>query len=452
MMAAPTNGYGGQPSPLLIENVRIIDPSRGLDEDGTIVAVDGLIVEAGRRALNQGRPAWATVVDGRGLIAAPGLVDMQVFTGEPGAEHRETLASASQAAASGGVTTMVTMPDTDPVIDDPALVDFILRRARDTAIVHVHPMAALTKGLNGREMSEIGLLTEAGAVGFTNGRRPVRNAQTMRRLMTYARDFDVLVAHHPEDPDLVGNGVMNEGEAATRLGLMGIPREAELIMLERDLRLAALSGGRYHAAQISCADSAEAVRQAKARGLAMSCAVSVNHLALNEIDVGAYRSFFKLSPPLRSEDDRLAMIDALAEGVIDVIVSGHDPQDVETKRHPFAESADGAIGMETLLPAALRLYRNGLLPLPRLIEAMSTRPAQLLGLDAGTLRPGSSADIILFDPATPWIVKEEEIVSRSKNTPFEGARFEGRVMETFVAGQNVFRYDTDQKLQSATTP
>ncbi len=442
-MTPPFAAPAADAPPLVIENVRLIDPARDLDEIGSIIVVDGLIAGAGASARNQGVPAWARVIDGTGLVAAPGLVDMQVFTGEPGAEHRETLASASRAAASGGITTMVVMPDTDPVIDDPALVDFILRRARDTAFVNVHPMAAVTKGLEGREISELGLLKEAGAVGFTNGRQPVRNAQTMRRLLTYARDFDSLVAHHTVDPDLVGSGVMNEGETASRLGLMGIPREAELVMLERDLRMAGLSGGRYHAAQISCHASADAVRRAKTDGVTLSCGISINHLTLNEIDVGAYRTFFKLAPPLRSEEDRLAMIDALADGTIDVIVSGHDPQDVETKRHPFADAADGAIGMETLLAAALRLWHNDLVPLPRLIEALSARPAALLGLEAGSLKPGIQADIILVDAGAPWIVKEETVVSRSKNTPFEGARFQGRVIETFVAGQSVFRYAED---------
>lgn len=440
MMTPPHSSIKTDTAPTVIENVRIVDPSRNIDEVGTIVAVDGLIVGAGASARNQGYPAWSHIIDGTGKIATPGLVDMQVFTGEPGAEHRETLASASKAAASGGVTTMIVMPDTDPIIDDPALVDFILRRARDTAFVNVHPMAALTKGLAGQEISELGLLKEAGAVAFTNGRHPIRNAQTMRRLLAYARDFDCLIAHQPIDPDLVGSGVMNEGETASRLGLMGIPREAEIIMLERDLRLAALSSGKYHASQISCGASASAVKRAKAEGLKMSAGVSINHLTLNEIDIGAYRTFFKLAPPLRSEDDRVAMIEAVADGTVDVIVSGHDPQDVETKRHPFADAADGAIGMETLLAAALRLWHNEMVPLPRLIDAMSTRPAQLLGLPCGTLKPGAEADILLFDPNLPWIVKEETIVSRSKNSPFEGARFQGQVMETFVAGQSVFRY------------
>jgi dihydroorotase len=426
--------------PIVVTGARIVDPSRGIDEIGAIVVEAGRIAAAGAAAMNQGAPEGAELVDGRNLVAMPGLVDMRVFVGEPGHEHRETLESASHAAAAGGVTTIVMMPDTDPPIDDPALVDFVLRRARDTAKVRVHPMAALTKGLAGRETTEIGLLTEAGAVGFTDGRRSVTSARVMRRALTYARDFGALVAHHPEDPDLVGSGVMNEGEAASRLGLSGIPREAETIMLDRDLRLVALTGGRYHAAQVSCADAAAAVRAAKDRGLDVTAAVPVTHLTLNELDVGAYRTFVKLSPPLRAEEDRRAMVEALADGTIDILVSSHDPQDVEMKRQPFAESADGAIGLETLLAAGLRLVHSGDVGLSRLVEAMSTAPARRLGLDAGTLAPGAAADIALVDPGTPWVVREEDIVSRSKNTPFEGARLQGRVVRTLVAGRTVHTY------------
>jgi dihydroorotase len=426
--------------PIVVTGARIVDPSRGIDEIGAIVVEAGRIAAAGAAAMNQGAPEGAELVDGRNLVAMPGLVDMRVFVGEPGHEHRETLESASHAAAAGGVTTIVMMPDTDPPIDDPALVDFVLRRARDTAKVRVHPMAALTKGLAGRETTEIGLLTEAGAVGFTDGRHSVTSARVMRRALTYARDFGALVAHHPEDPDLVGSGVMNEGEAASRLGLSGIPREAETIMLDRDLRLVALTGGRYHAAQVSCADAAAAVRAAKDRGLDVTAAVPVTHLTLNELDVGAYRTFVKLSPPLRAEEDRRAMVEALADGTIDILVSSHDPQDVEMKRQPFAESADGAIGLETLLAAGLRLVHSGDVGLSRLVEAMSTAPARRLGLDAGTLAPGAAADIALVDPGTPWVVREEDIVSRSKNTPFEGARLQGRVVRTLVAGRTVHTY------------
>lgn len=424
--------------PLALLNARVLDPARDLDEIGTVIVEDGKILAAGRQGTDQGAPEGAELVDATGLVVAPGLVDMRVFVGEPGREHRETLRSASKAAAAGGVTTMVTMPDGDPVIDDPSLVDFMLRRARDTAIVRVHPMAALTKGQNGKEMSEIGLLSEAGAVAFTDGRRSVANALLMRRLLTYSRDFNALIVHYPENTDLVGQGVMNEGETASRLGLPGIPREAEIIQLERDIRLVGLTNGRYNASQISCEASVNAVRLAKKGKLPVTAAASINHLTLNENDIGPYRTFFRMSPPLRSEDDRLAMVEGLRDGTIDVIVSSHDPQDVETKRHPFADAEDGAIGLETLLPAALRLFHSEDVPLMTVLAAMTSHPADLLGLDVGTLKPGSPADLVVFDPNEPWILKEEDIVSRSKNTPFEGARFQGRVKRTVVAGQTVF--------------
>jgi len=332
----------------------------------------------------------------------------------------------------------VSQPDTEPAIDDPAIVDFVLRRARDTAIVHVRPAAALTKGLQGREMTEIGLLQEAGAVAFTDGAISIANAQVMRRALTYARDVGALVAHHVADPDLVGEGVMNEGEFSSRLGLAGIPREAETVMLERDLRLVRLTGGRYHAATVSCGDSVAILREAKARGLAVTAGVSINNLALNENDIGDYRTFFKLSPPLRHEDDRQAVIAGLDEGVIDVIVSDHNPQDVETKRLPFAEAADGAVGLETLLSAALRLLHGGQIALPRLLRAMSTRPAEILGLPCGRLAKGAPADLVLFDPDEPYVLDKRDLRSRSKNTPFDEARLEGRVLLTLVEGRIVF--------------
>ena len=344
---------------------------------------------------------------------------------------------AGEAAAAGGVTTIVAMPDTNPVLDDPAIVDFVMRRARDTSIVHVRPAAALTKGLKGQEMAEIGLLREAGAIAFTDGLRSVTNAQVMRRALTYARDFDALIVHHVEDPDLVSAGVMNEGEFATRLGLPGIPHEAETIMLERDIRLVRLTCGRYHAAMVSCADSVEIVRAAKARGLSVTCGVSINNLALNENDIGDYRTFLKLSPPLRHEDERLAMIEALAEGAVDVIVSDHNPQDVETKRLPFAEAANGAVGLETLLSAALRLVHSGQISLAKLLRAMSTRPAEILGLPGGRLERGAPADLILFDPDAPYVLDKRDLRSLSKNTPFDEARLEGQVTMTVVAGRIV---------------
>ncbi|MBN8997797.1 MAG: dihydroorotase [Rhizobiales bacterium] len=435
-MAERNNGKDERP--LVFTNARVVDPSRNLDAPGAVIVADRRIVAAGPEAA---RPAGAEVIDCGGAIVAPGLVDMRVFVGEPGGEHRETFASAGRAAAAGGVTSIVMMPDTDPVIDDVALVDFIGRRARDETGVRVHPMAALTRGLEGREMTEFGLLREAGAVGFTDGRHTVTSAALMRRALTYARDFDALIMHHAADPTLVGNGVMNEGEVATRLGLSGIPKEAEIIVLERDIRLAALTRGRYHAAQISCAESLDIIRRAKDRGLAVTCGVSINHLTLNENDIGPYRTFFKLSPPLRHEDDRLAMVAGLADGTIDVIVSSHDPQDVDTKRHPFAEAADGTVGLETMLAAALRLVHSGDVDFVTLFRALSTRPAELLGLEVGRLAPGAPADLILLDPDVPWVLEDAEaLLSRSKNTPFEGARFEGRVLRTLVAGRTVYAY------------
>lgn len=431
--------FPGEPRPIVFDNARVVDPSRGLDAPGAVVVVGGVIRAAGPDALNQGRPDGAERVDCRGAVVAPGLVDLRAFVGEPGFEHRETFASASRAAAAGGVTTLVTMPDTDPVIDDPALVDFVARRARDTAVVRIHPMAALTKGQAGAELTEFGLLREAGAVGFSSGRHSVQNAQVLRRALTYARDFDALVCHLPVDADLKGSGVMNGGDTAVRLGLSGIPAEAETIALARDLRLARLAGGRYHASAVSTAEAAELMAWAKDAGIRATAAVPITNLTLNELDVGAYRTFFKTAPPLRSEDDRLALVRAVAEGIIDVIVSNHDPQDVETKRQPFAEAADGAIGVETLLAAGLRLVHSGDITLSRLIEATATRPARLVGLDAGTLAPGAPADLIVLDLDEPWVLAEEDILSRAKNTPYEGARFTGRVVRTLVGGRTVFQ-------------
>ncbi|MBV6656671.1 MAG: dihydroorotase [Devosiaceae bacterium] len=429
--------------PVKITNVRVIDPSRNLDAPGAILMIDGRIIAAGPDAAATGVPDGCLVLDGRGAVAAPGLVDMQVRAGEPGAEHLETLETASKAAATGGVTSLGLMPDTDPVIDDAALVDFLMRRARDTAVVHIHPIAALTKGLDGVEMAEIGLLREAGAVAFSNGRHPVANSAIFRHALTYARDFGGLVIHHPEDADLRGNGVMHEGERATRYGLPGIPEEAELVMLDRDVRLARLTGGRYHAAQISCARSVETVRRAKAEGIKLTVGVSANHLSLNELDIGMWRTFLKLSPPLRTEDDREALIEGVKDGTIDVIVSDHDPQDVERKRHPFAEAHDGAVGLETLLPAALRLVHNEQISLPTLIDKVATTPAAILGIDAGTLAPGAPGDVVVFDPDEPWVLDRKALVSRSKNTAFEDARFSGRVKATFVNGRLVAQAGAD---------
>jgi dihydroorotase len=425
--------------PILFKNARLIDPAGDREERGGVLVRDGFIQAVGPQVAEA---ADAQVIDCGGQVLSPGLIDMRAFIGEPGGPYRETLKSAGEAAAAGGVTTVVSMPDTSPALDDPAVIDFIVRRARDTSIVNICPAAALTKGLEGQEMVEIGRLKEAGAIAFTDGARSLTNAQVMRRALTYARDFDALIIHHVEDPDLVGQGVMNEGEFASRLGLPGIPREAETVMLERDIRLVRLTGGRYHAAMISCADSAEIMRCAKQDGLPVTCGVSINHLALNENDIGDYRTFLKLSPPLRHEDDRQAMIEALADGTIDVIVSDHNPQDVENKRLPFAEAADGAVGLETLLSAALRLVHSDRISLPKLLRALSTKPAEILGLPGGRLAVGAPADLIVFDPDAPYVLDKRQLKSLSKNTPFDEARLEGRVSTTMVAGRVVFQHDT----------
>ncbi len=390
---------------LLLSNATLIDPSSGAERPGAVLVRDGTIADIAAGAA-PGAPTGARRIDCAGRVLSPGLIDLRAFVGEPGAEHRETLASASAAAAAGGVTTLVCMPDTNPIMDGPAIVDFVLRRARDTASVNVLPAAAITKGLGGREMTEFGLLQEAGAVAFTDGLRAVADAQVMRRALTYARDFGALIMQHVEEPSLAAEGVMNEGELASRLGLMGVPREAETVMLERDIRLARLTGARYHASMISCADSVEIVRRAKEDGLPVTCGVSV-----------------------------------LASGVIDVIVSDHNPQDADTKRLPFAEAADGALGIETLLGAALRLVHTGDITLPRLLAALTANPAALLGKPAGRLAVGAPADLVLIDPDLPYILDKRRLKSRSKNSPFDEARLQGAAVLTMVGGRIVHAID-----------
>ncbi len=419
-------------------NARLVDPASNRDEPGGLLVKDGLIADLGSH-LRRNAPEGASVIDCKGNVLAPGLIDAQVFTGEPGYEHRETLKTASHAAAAGGVTTIVVMPDTNPVIDQVALVDFIQRRARDNALVHVHTMAAMTKGLQGEEMTEIGLLKRAGAIAFANGKSSIVNTRVMRNVLSYSKDFNALVVHHTEDPYL-SNGAMNSGEVASRLGLSGVSKIAETIVLERDVRLVEMTGGRYHAATISCQESLDVVRAAKAKKLPVSCGVSINHLTLNENDIGPYRTFFKVRPPLRREEDRAAMVQAVANGDIDIIVSSHDPQDADTKRRPFAEAADGAVGLETLLSAALRLVHSGDITLSAMLKALTINPARLLGLHSGRLAKGSIADLVLFDPGEPWVVNKDMLRSRSKNTPFDEAKMQGRVLRTVVAGQTVYEY------------
>jgi len=425
--------------PVVFLNARLIDPETGRDERGGVLVQDGLIADIGPH-LRRNAPEGAGVIDCDGHVVCPGLIDCQVFTGEPGAEHRETLKTASNAAAAGGITTMVVMPDTNPVIDQVALVDFIQRRARDNARVNVHTMAATTRALEGEEMTEIGLLKRAGAIAFSNGKSSIANTRVMKNVLSYAHDFGALIVHHCEDPFLSAGSAMNSGEVSTRLGLPSVSKISETLILERDVRLVEATSGRYHAATITCAESLQVVREAKARGLNVTCGTTINHLTLNENDIGSYRTFFKLRPPLRTEDDRQAMIEGVANGDIDVIVSSHDPQDADVKRRPFAEAADGAVGLETLLPAALRLHHSGDIELIDILKALTIRPAKLLGLETGRLQKGAIADLVVVDLDEPWVVNKDQLRSRSKNSPFDEARLQGRALRTLVGGETVFPY------------
>ncbi|HXY57468.1 MAG TPA: dihydroorotase [Methylocystis sp.] len=428
-------------APLALVNARLVDPEALVETRGGVLIEDGRIEDLGPAVTAQSAPPKARIIDCQGDVVAPGLIDMQAFVGEPGAEHRETIATATFAAAAGGVTTVLASPNTSPPVDDPAVVDFVLRRARDTGRVRVLPMAALTKGCEGREIAEIGLLQAAGASAFSDGAHSIASARVMRRALAYAQDFDALIMHFPQDRELSAGGVMNESEMAARLGLSGIPGEAETIVIDRDLRLLALTRGRYHASIVAAPRSLEALRAAKARGQNVTCGTSINHLTLNEGDIGDYRTFLKLRPPLRRERDRKILVEALAEGLIDVIVSDHDPQDVETKRLPFALAEFGAIGIETMLAAGLRLVHAGEIALPRLLRAMSSRPAEILGLEQGRLKKGAPADLIRFDPDKPFVVDPARLHSRCRNTPFDGALLQGVVSLTLVAGETAWEAD-----------
>jgi dihydroorotase len=423
------------PRPVLIKNAKLIDPAKSRVEDGAILFAEK-ILDVGAIS---GAPDGAEIIDAEGAHVAPGLVDMRVVIGEPGAEHKETFKSAGRAAAAGGVTTLVMMPNTTPVIDDQSLVDFVLRRAPDRAGgVRILPAAALTKGLEGLLMTEIGLLKEAGAVMFTNGDNPIVDSRVLRRALSYATAFGALVAHRPQDPFLAEGGVMHEGELAARLGLPGIPAAAEAIMAERDLALAELTGGRLLLDMISSAQTLPALKRAKQRGVNAVASVNMHHLVLNENDVDGYRTFAKLAPPLRNEDDRVALSEAVREGVIDVIVSGHDPSQAEDKRLPFEEAAFGAIGLETLLPGALTLHHKGDVPLNTLIRAMTQRPAEILGLPQGRLAKGAPADVILIDLGTPFRLDSDKLKSKSNNSPFDEKLLQGAVKRTFIGGKLVY--------------
>lgn len=412
-------------SRLTFINARIVDPATGRDELGSLSVENGVIVESVSAA--------DETIDCAGRVLAPGLIDLKVSTGEPGDEHRETIASAGRAAAAGGVTTICIQPDTDPALDDPALIEFV---ARAPCAVRVLPMGALTQGLKGEKMSEMALMAAAGAVAFTEGDASIADTRVMRRALSYAATFDLLVAVHAEDPFLSEGGAMNEGETATRLGLPGIPAAAEAIIVERDLRLAEITGARLHFQQISTAAALDAIRAARQRGLKVTCAVSAAHMALNEIDVGTYLTFRKLTPPLRSEQDRLAMVEGVISGDIDAVVSSHDPQAPDTKRQPFAQAAFGGAGLETLLPVALIPFHNGEVTLAEALKPVTIGPARILRLadGSGTLAIGARADLVIFDPGSPRTIRRETLRSRSKNTPFEGLNFQGSVWRTYAAG------------------
>jgi dihydroorotase len=424
--------------PVLILNARLLDPAAGLDTRGGLLAVGGRIAELGPGVTAATAPGEAEIIDAAGSCLAPGLVDMRVQLGEPGAEHKERIETGAMAAAAGGVTSLAVLPGTDPPIDDPAMVEFVARRARQVRLVKVYPYAAVTKGLAGKELAEIGLLKAAGAVAFTDGERAVANARVMRRALSYATAFDALIVQHPEEPSLAEGGAMTEGAIASRLGLPGIPAVAEVMMVERDLHLLELAGGRLHLAHVSTAAAVAAVRAAKARGLRVTCDTAPHYLALNELEVEGYRTFAKVSPPLRSEEDRRAVVEGLRDGTIDAIASDHVPQDQDSKRLPFAQAAFGVIGLETTLPVALTLYHEGRIGLLDLLRTMTVGPADILGLEAGRLRRGAPADLVLFDHEQPWKITEEGLRSLAKNTAFEGRLVQGRVLRTLVDGRTIF--------------
>jgi dihydroorotase len=421
--------------PTLITNARLIDPAKNKVEDGAILFADQ-ILDIGAVS---GAPDGAEIIDADGAHVAPGLIDMRVVIGEPGAEHKETFKSAGRAAAAGGVTTMVMMPNTTPVLDDQSLIDFVLRRGIDrSGGVRILPAAALTRHLDGELMTEIGLMAEAGAALFTNGDKPIVSSRVLRRALSYATSFGVLIAHRPEDPFLAEGGVMHEGELAARLGLPGIPAAAEVIMAERDLALAELTGGKLLLDMLSSGQTLASLKRAKERGVNAFASVNVHHLVLNEHDVDGYRTFAKLSPPLRAEDDRVALAQALGDGLIDVIVSGHDPRPAEDKRLPFEEAAFGAVGLETLLAGALTLYHKGDAPLNALIRAITQRPAELLKLPQGRLTKNAPADIILIDLGAPFRLDSDKLRSKSNNSPFDEKLMQGAVKRTFIGGKTVF--------------
>lgn len=421
-------------------NARLLDPASGLDAPGALLVDGERIADLGPGLFADGAPEGAEVVDCQGLCLAPGLVDMRVQLRDPGEEHKETLRTGGEAAVAGGVTSMVCLPNTDPPIDNMAAVEFVARRARLNGLAKVYSYAAATKELAGKELAEMGMLAEAGALGFTDGCRAIASASVMRKALLYAATFDLMILQHPEEPTLADGGQMNAGEMATRLGLTGISPMAEVIMLERDLRLVEITGGRYHAAHVSTAEGIDVIRRAKKRGLPVTCDTAPPYFALNELALGEYRTFAKLSPPLRAEKDRQAVVAGLADGTIDAIASDHAPQDQDSKRLPFAQAAFGGVGLETLLAVSLELYHNRRLSLLDVLRRLTCAPADLLGLGAGRLQAGAPADLVLFEPDRAWKVVSDTFRSKSKNSPFDGRPVQGMVMRTVVDGRTMFQH------------
>ncbi len=421
-------------SDVLIANGRLLDAKTGRDEAGDVLIRDGMIAGSGQGLV---APEGVEIVDAGGLCVAPGLIDLRVKTGEPGALHKETLYTASVAAVAGGVTSMVVMPDTSPVIDDQALVEFILRRGRD-ALNRIYPAGALTRGLDGQAMAELGLMADAGAVFFSNGEGGVADSAVMKRALAYASDLGLAVCVRAEDAQLTGSGVMNAGALAARMGLSGMGKEAELVAGLRDIVLAEATGCRLIIDQVSTQALMVAIGRARVGGANIGCTAAAHHLFFNELDVGDYITHCKVSPPFRDEETRAALIEGVKSGAIDAVVSAHDPQPEEEKRVPFADAAFGAAGLETVFAAMLSLVADGRLELLEALRPLTCGPAELAGLEGGTLEDGAPGDVILFDPEKPWVCKREALASRSTNSPFDGRRMTGRVMATFVGGRHVF--------------
>ena len=420
-------------------NGRIMDPSQNLDEVGGLIVDDkGKIKAIGKSVNKENIPAKTEKIDLKGKVLIPGIIDMKVFIGEPGFEYKENFRSLSNAALSGGVTSVVSMPNTSPVIDNVSMVDFILRRGRDKAGINIYPSATLTRNMDGKLMTEFGLLSKKGIVGFTDATKTVQNSEIMSRIMNYASDLDILVMQHPEDRELSKGRCISEGEVSTRLGLKGIPHIAEKIIIERDLSLLEEYPCRYHISQLSSEKSVDVIKKYKKNGLKFSVGVSINNLSLNENDIGDFKTFMKVSPPLRKEEDRKALIQGIKDGLIDVIVSDHKPEDEESKRLPFAQAAEGSIGIETLLSLALELYHNGSLTLKKIIETITCNPAKILKINKGNLKKGSDADLCIFDLDQPWKVDVSKLKSKSKNAAIENRKLQGKVLMTYLKGESVF--------------